>query len=96
MIQTIKIMRYEYGITNPIKVWVDMEKPCPDPLKRLIWGRSESNPDEIVSDFKGLFSRIGNPIHFKANIKGLTAMDEQKQKVEAIKSYIRKITKAVL
>lgn len=80
---------WEWGITK--RVWVDKENMHPDPMKKMIWG-FDSCGETFPGDFKGRFTRIGEPIKIPYDTTGaLTASDERKRKLNAIRSYIHSL-----
>ena len=88
---TAEIIPYNYfGFEAPEGlVYVVKDQMHPDPAKKMIWGRSAGDPEAVVSDFKGHFEKAGAPVTITYNAKGMTASDEQKAKVEAIKAWIK-------
>ena len=71
----------ENGFTDYI-VYVDTENPSPDPLKRLLWGKTLIR--ETISDYKDRFEKVkGHVLEFEYS-EGMTALMTKQNKVNQL------------
>jgi hypothetical protein len=78
---------FEWGKTK--RVWVDKEDMHPDPSKLLLWGYDDCG-ETVKGDYKRSFTRKGKTVRIPYSITHVyTASDEKKQKVQAIRKYLR-------
>ena len=72
------------------KVYVIEDDKHPDPSKLMMWGRTARG--EVISDFKGRFTRAGNTINVSYRIPQMqTATQEKQLKIKAIDEHITRL-----
>ena len=93
----ISLTKYKYlgGIMSKSEMktgdilYVDSNNPSPDPNKLLLWGY-DKNGNDVSGEYKKYYVRVGSlKIPFTPITKMRTANDIKKQRIEAIKDYLK-------
>ncbi|MEM0142511.1 MAG: hypothetical protein QXL94_00955 [Candidatus Parvarchaeum sp.] len=91
--KTVTLIPYKYfGINSGFtekNVYVIKGDEHPDPAKRLMWGL-DANGYDFPGDYNRNFSRNGKPIVIEYKTKGLSALEEQKDELKAIRNYLNR------